>query len=394
MIKGHFFEEGKKLKYGMVGGGPGSFIGPVHRAAIAMNGQAQIVAGSFSPIYDETLMTAKELGISEDRAYRSYEEMAEKEAQRDDGIDFVSITVPNYLHYKVAKAFLEKGINIVCEKPLCFTPKEAKELMELAAKNDVEFMVTYTYTGYPMIREARNIVQNNTLGNIRLIIAEYPQGWLAEPIEKEGQTQASWRTDPKYAGISNCVGDIGTHIENLAHFITDLEITSLSARLETFVEGRKLDDNAFILLKYENDASGSYWPSQIAIGNENSLKIRIYGTEGSLEWEQEHPNFLKLSMKGEPLKILSRGNDYLSSAAQMFTRLPSGHPEGYFEAFANLYRSFCNKLSAKKAGEKSDELFPTVVDGARGVKFVHDCVNSSNKGGEWVDASFEFGGEY
>ena len=394
MIKGHFFEEGKKLKYGMVGGGPGSFIGPVHRAAIAMNGQAQIVAGSFSHNYDLTLKTAKELGIPEDRAYRSYEEMAEKESQREDGIDFVSITAPNHLHYKVAKAFLEKGINIVCEKPLCFTPEEAKELMELASKNGVDFMVTYTYTGYPMVREARNIVQKNTLGKIRLIIAEYPQGWLAEPIEREGQTQASWRTDPKYAGVSNCVGDIGTHIENLAHFITGLEITSLSAKLETFVEGRKLDDNAFILLKYENGASGSYWSSQIAIGNENGLKIRIYGTEGSLEWEQEHPNFLKLSMKGEPLKILSRGNDYLSSEAQRYTRLPSGHPEGYFEAFANLYRSFCNKLFAKKVGEKSDELFPTVVDGARGVKFVHDCVKSSNKGGEWVDASFKFGGDY
>ncbi|WP_068345210.1 Gfo/Idh/MocA family protein [Kosmotoga arenicorallina] len=393
MIQGHFFEEGKKLKYGMVGGGPGSFIGPVHRAAIAMNGQAQIVAGSFSPIFEETLMTAKELGISEDRAYKSFEEMAEKEAQRDDGIDFVSITVPNYLHYKVAKAFLEKGINVVCEKPLCFTIEEAEELMDLAAKNDVEFMVTYTYTGYPMVREARELVRKNILGDIRLIIAEYPQGWLAEPIEKEGQTQASWRTDPKYAGISNCVGDIGTHIENLAHFITNLEITSLSARLETFVEGRRLDDNAFILLKYENNASGSYWPSQVAIGNENGLKIRIYGTKGSLEWEQEHPNFLKLSLIGEPLKILSRGNDYLSESAQMYTRLPSGHPEGYFEAFANLYRSFCNKLSAKKTGEKSDELFPTVIDGARGVKFVHDCVKSSNKGGEWIDASFKIGGE-
>lgn len=254
-------------------------------------------------------------------------------------------------------------------------------------------MVTYTYTGFPMVREARNLVLKNTLGEIRLIIAEYPQGWLSEPIEKEGQKQASWRTDPKYTGISNCVGDIGTHIENLAHFITDLNISSLSARLETFVEGRKLDDNAFILIKYDNNASGNYWASQVAIGNENGLKIRIYGTKGSIEWEQEHPNFLKLSLKGEPIRLLSRGNDYLSESAKNYTRLPAGHPEGYFEAFANLYRSFCNKLIASKNNEESDEIFPTVIDGAMGVKFIHDCVESSNKGGEWIDGSFNLGGE-
>jgi predicted dehydrogenase len=388
MIEGKLSGSKAKLTYGQVGGGPGAFIGPVHRAAIAMNGQATLVAGSFSNIYEETLETAKELGISDDRTYKTFQEMAEKEAERDDCIDFVSITVPNHLHFQVARAFLEKGINIVCDKPLCFSIDEAKELVELTREKNVEFMVTYTYTGYPMIREARSLVESGELGDIRAIVAEYPQDWLADPIERTGQQQASWRTDPRYAGISNCVGDIGTHIENLVHFVTKQEINKLSARLETFVEGRKLDDNAYILLQYESGASGNYWASQVAVGYENGLKLRIFGSEGSLEWFQEEPNKLFFTKKGKPKQILTRAAGYLHENAQAFSRLPAGHPEGYFEAFANLYKAYCDKLIAKKENTDSEEIFTDVIDGARGVKFVHDCVESSNKNSAWIDASF------
>ncbi len=389
MIEGKLSGSKAKLTYGQVGGGPGAFIGPVHRAAIAMNGQAKLVAGSFSNIYEETLQTAKELGISEERTYKTFQEMAEKEAEREDCIDFVSIAVPNHLHFQVAKAFLEKEINIVCDKPLCFSFEEAKELVELAREKKVEFMVTYTYTGYPMIREARSLVESGELGEIRTIVAEYPQDWLADPIERTGQQQASWRTDPRYAGISNCVGDIGTHVENLVHFVTKQEIKKLSARLETFVEGRKLDDNANILLQFESGASGNYWASQVAVGYENGLKLRVFGSEGSIEWFQEKPNRLFFTKKGKPKQIFTRGTDYLHENAQAFSRLPAGHPEGYFEAFANLYKVFCDKLIAKKENRDSDEMFTDVIDGARGVQFVHDCVESSNKNSTWIDASFK-----
>ncbi len=391
MIEGKDLEERGILTYGQIGGGEGSFIGPVHRTAIAMTGQAKIVAGSFSHDYQKTLNTAKILGISEERAYKDFEEMAEKEAEREDKPDFILITAPNHLHYKAAKAFLEKGFNIVCDKPLCFTVDEAKELVELAREKDVEFMVTYTYTGYPMVREARRLIASGKLGKIRVVMAEYPQDWLTDPIEREGQKQAVWRTDPKYAGISCCVGDIGTHVENLVHFVAGLKIKELAASLETFVEGRPLDDNAYILLKYEGSASGNYWSSQVAIGKANSLKIRVYGTEGSIEWEQENPELLKFTPKGGPTQYLVKGGGYLSESAQIATKLPGGHPEGYFEAFSNLYKFYISTLLAKKAGKKPDPewVFTDVIDGARGVHFVHKCVESSKKGTVWVDATFK-----
>ncbi|HID15413.1 MAG TPA: Gfo/Idh/MocA family oxidoreductase [Candidatus Atribacteria bacterium] len=381
----------KIIHYGQVGGGRNSFIGPVHRTAIEMNGNAKIVAGSFSRDYKETLKTAESLNISKDRAYQNFEEMAEKEFQRDDRIDFVVITTPNHLHYKAAKIFLEKGFNVVCDKPLCFTVEEAMELVNLTRKKDLEFMVTYTYTGYPMIREAKMLVKSEELGEIRIIMAEYPQDWLVDPIEKEGQKQAKWRTDPKYSGISCCVNDIGTHVENLMHFITDLKIKKLAANVETFVKGRSLDDNAYILLKYENGSSGSYWVSQVALGKVNNLKIRIFGTKGSLEWEQENPEILKFTKKGSPTQYLTKGRNYISDNIKNITRLPGGHPEGYFVAFSNLYKFYMDKLIAKKMGKKIEkmEVFPTVVDGARGVKFVHDCIKSSKNNSIWVDGGFE-----
>jgi predicted dehydrogenase len=393
MIEGKLSDTGASLLYGQIGGGPGSFIGPVHRAAIAMNNQAKLVAGSFSDIPSETVQVARDLGIDADRAYADFRDMAFHEGARTEGrIDFVIITVPNHIHFAVAKAFLEQGINVVCEKPMAFTEQEANELVALAGARKAEFMVTYTYTGYPMVREARNLVRTGALGTLRVVAAEYPQDWLADPIERGGTNrQAVWRTDPKYAGVSCCVGDIGTHIENLVHFITGLEIDKLAASLETFVEGRPLDDNAYMLLKYKGGASGNYWSSQVAIGKENGLRIRVYGTDGAIEWEQENPNVLRFQKKGGPLQLLTRGNGYLSAVAGHFTRLPAGHPEGYFEAFANLYRCFCNVLTAKKQGNTVDplDMFPTVVDGARGTKFVFDCVKSSKEGAAWVDASFD-----
>ena len=390
MIQGKDIESIDGLTYGQVGGGEGSFIGPVHRTVISMNGQARIVAGSFSHDYEKTLRTAKQLGISEDRAYKDFREMAEKEGQREDKIDFVVITAPNHLHYEAAKAFLENGINVVCDKPLCFTVEEAEDLIRITREKDLEFMVTYTYTGYPMVREAKKLIASGAIGKIRIVMAEYPQDWLADRVELEGNTQAVWRTDPKYAGISCSVGDLGTHVENLVHFITGLEIEKLSARLETFLEGRPLDDNAYILLKYNTGASGNYWVSQVAVGNANSLKIRVFGDEGSIEWEQENPEVLKISKKGGPTEYYVKGGGYLTGAGQSATRLPAGHPEGYFEAFANLYRFYENKLIAKKLHiePELDEVFPTVVDGARGVKFVHDCVKSSKNNSIWVDATF------
>lgn len=384
------FNEHGRLSYGMVGGSTGSFIGPVHRAAMAMNDQAKLTAGSFSQAFQQTLETGRAVGLDPERTYPDFLTMAEQEGARPDRIDFVVIAVPNHLHFPAAKAFLQQGIDVICEKPLTFSVEEADELVRLTRQCQREFMVAYTYTGYPMVREARSLVASGALGSIRVVAAEYPQGWLTDPIENTGHRQASWRTDPRYSGISGCVGDIGTHVENLVHFITGLEIDKLAARLEIMVPGRLLDDNAYILLRYKGGASGSYWSSQVAIGEENGLRIRVYGDKGALVWSHENPNLLRFQRKGEPIQILTRGSDYLSPEATRFVRVPAGHPEGYFEAFANLFRSFCNVLIARKEGCPADPLdtFPTVEDGARGVKFITDCVASSQQDSAWVDGSF------
>ncbi len=390
MTKEMVNDERGRLSYGMVGGSTGSFIGPVHRAAMAMNDQAKLTAGSFSQAFQQTLETGREVGLDPERTYPDFLTMAQREGARPDRIDFAVIAVPNHLHFPVAKAFLQQGIGVVCEKPLAFSLEEANELVRLTREFQQEFMVAYTYTGYPMVREARSLVASGALGSIRVVAAEYPQGWLADPIENTGHRQASWRTDPRYSGISGCVGDIGTHIENLVHFVTCLEIDKLAARLEIMVPGRLLDDNAYMLLRYEGGATGTYWSSQVAIGEENGLRIRVYGDKGALAWSHENPNILRLQRKGEPMQILTRGSGYLSPEAARFVRVPAGHPEGYFEAFANLFRSFCNVLIARKEGRTPDPLdtFPTVEDGARGVKFVTDCVQSSRLDSAWVDGSF------
>ena len=377
----------KKLRYGMVGGGKGAFIGDVHRKAIALDGLAELVAGSFSQSFENTLETGASLGVARDRLYATYGEMAAAEAARPDGIDFVSIVTPNALHYSVAKAFLNAGISVVCDKPLTFEEAEAKELGALAAKKGLLFGVTYTYTGYPAVKQAREMVRRGDIGEIRFVNAEYPQEWLATPSEREGSKQAAWRTNPALAGKSNCVGDIGSHAENMVSYITGLKIKSLCARLDTFVEGRPLDDNATIMVEYEGGAKGLYWASQIAIGYDNGLRIRIFGTKGTIQWSQENPNYLVVSKLGAPTVTLSRGRDGFYPHAQGYSRIPSGHPEGYFEAFANLYKTYISALAKLKAGEKltRDDLdFPTAEDGAQGVRFIGKCVESSKKGAAWI----------
>jgi predicted dehydrogenase len=376
------------FKYGMVGGGPGAFIGDVHRKAIALDGKSKIVAGSFSSLKEKTLEMGNSLGLSKDRAYSTYQEMAEKEAVREDGIDFVVIVTPNFLHYDIAKAFLKKGISIVCDKPLTTGLDQALELKKLAKENDCLFAVTYTYTGHVMAKEAQTIVQRGDIGDIRMVMGEYPQDWLVDILEKEGNRQAEWRADPKRAGKSNCVGDIGSHIENMVSFITGLKIKKLIANLDIFGAGRKLDDNAEILLRYNNGASGCYWCSQIAVGYDNALKVRIFGTKGTVEFEQENCNYLKVVKKGEPPQIYSRGCGYIYPEAAAFSRIPSGHPEGYFEAFANIYSSFADALLKKLSGVKVDESkagYPTIDMGIDGVRFITKTVESANKGNVWVD---------
>lgn len=376
-----------KLTYGMVGGGIGSFIGEVHRTAIRMLGNIDLVGGSFSRNYDNSLKTGESLGLQKERIYKDYIEMAEKEGKREDKIDFVSIVTPNNLHYPVAKKFLENGINVICEKPLVFEPSEAEELTRIAKANGLILAVTYTYSGYPMVKEAREMVRNGSIGNIRFIHGEYTQDWLASRAE-EVNKQASWRVDPNYAGKSNVVGDIGSHIENVVSYISGLEITSLCANLDTFVDGRKLDDNAVILLNFNNGAKGIYWCSQIAIGHDNDLKIRIYGDKGSLEWRQEEPNQLRFTKLGESTQIISRGRTELHPNVKPFSKLPSGHPEGYFEAMSNIYSSINNAIVAKKQGidfSQSEFDFPKGEDGLKGVTFINKCVESSLNSGAWVN---------
>jgi predicted dehydrogenase len=377
-----------RLTYGMVGGGPGAFIGDVHRKAIGLDGLASLAAGSFSKSFDKTKETGRALGLAEDRLYPDFEAMAAKEAARPDGIDFVVIVTPNAQHYPVAKAFLSKGIHVVCDKPLTFETAEAEELAMLARQKGLLFCVTYTYTGYPAVKQVREMVRRGELGELRYVNAEYPQEWLATPAEREGSKQAAWRADPKQSGKSNCVGDIGSHVENMVSYMTGLEIASLCARLDTFVEGRSLDDNATIMVNYKGGAKGLYWASQIAVGCDNGLRVRIFGSRGSVAWSQENPNYLTVSKLGEPTATLSRGRDGFHPQAQAYSRIPSGHPEGYFEAFANIYKTYIAALAKKLSGQALSEAdldFPQADAGTQGVKFIGKCVDSSHKGAVWVD---------
>jgi predicted dehydrogenase len=378
-----------KVTYGMVGGGPGSFIGDVHRKSINLDGLAEIVSGCFSRSVENTLKTGAALGLSNERLYKTFEEMAEEESKRPDKIDFVVITAQNYMHYPAAKAFLSRGIPVVCEKPLCFEVSEAEELAALAKKNNLLFCVTYVYTGNATAKQARELVRRGEIGEIIYINGEYPQEWLLAPAEKEGSKQAAWRTDPKQAGKSNSIGDIGTHVENMISYITGLKIKSLLARLDKLGPGdRVLDDNATVLLEYNNGAKGVIWTSQVAAGYDNALRVRIFGTKGSLELNAEASNYLKLAIFGGASSQLSRGRDPFYPHAQSYSRIPSGHPEGYFEAMANIYKTYINALVKQKEGKplsEEDLDFPSIEAGLDGVRFISKCVESSDKGAVWIN---------
>jgi predicted dehydrogenase len=376
-----------KLRYGMIGGGQGAFIGDVHRKSIAMDGQAEIVCGAFSQSYDNTLATGGSLGLPKERLYRTFEEMVRAEARRPDKPDFISIVTPNSTHYPAAKLALEHGFPVVCEKPLATTGRDALDLACLVRESGLLFCVTYAYSGYPIVKHLRDLIASGEIGEIRFVNGEYPQEWLATKLESTGQKQAAWRTDPKLAGASNCVGDIGSHIEYMAAYMTGLEIGSLCARLDHFGPDRPLDDNATIMVDFKSGARGVYWSSQIAAGHDNALRLRIYGTKGAVEWFQETPNTARISYLDRPTWTLSRGRDPMSDRARSLSRLPSGHPEGYFECFANVYSAFIAALAKKLRGEKlapADLDFPGVDDGVRGVRYIEKCVESSAKGAIWV----------
>ncbi len=373
----------RKLRAGIVGGGKGSFIGAVHRIAAELDDQAEVVAGSMSTDPQRARESAEAWYLK--RSYDSFEEMAEAESKLEDGIDLVMVTTPNHVHYSVAKTFLEHGIHVVCDKPMTFNLEQAQELVKLVESSKLIFALTHTYTGYPTVRQARYMVRQGEIGTIRKVLVEYMQDWLMQPEEKSGNKQASWRTDPTKSGIAGCVGDIGTHGENLLEFITGLKIASLSADLSTFVEGRALDDDANILLRLENGGKGVLTCSQIAAGEENALSIRIYGSKAGLEWHQMEPNSLVFKQPGKPQQILRSNQPYMSDESRAASRLPAGHPEGYFEAFANIYKMAINDIRRVESGEKPQGGYPTVYDGLRGMQFITKVVESSHKGAAWVD---------
>ena len=379
---------GRRLRLGMVGGGQGAFIGAVHRIAARLDDQYELVAGTLSTDPGRNRISAGELLIAPDRCYDSFQVMASTEAVRDDGIDVVAVVTPNHVHYAAARAFLEAGIHVICDKPLTTSLGDAESLAGLVEESGLIFALTHNYTGYPLVRHAREMVQQGVLGRIRVLQMEYPQGWLATKIEDEGQKQAEWRTDPERSGPAGCVGDIATHAINLAWFITGLEIEELAADLHTFVEGRLLDDNAHVLLRFSGGAKGMLWSSQIAPGNENALRIRIYGEKGGLAWDQENPNILTWSPLNDVPEKLTRAGNRLGQAAELATRIPAGHPEGYLEAFAQLYKDTAEQIIAKIQRREPDPaslLVPTVVDGVQGVRFIEKCVESQHIGGAWVE---------
>ena len=382
----------RPLRLGMVGGGRGAFIGGVHRLCARMDGQYELVAGALSSDPARARESGTDLLLASDRIYTSFAEMAAAEAKRPDGIEVVSIVTPNDSHHAIARAFLDRGIDVICDKPMTTTVEDALDLVQAVRRSGLIFGVTHNYTGYPMVRQAREMIAAGELGTIRVVQVEYVQDWLTTKLEDTGQKQAAWRVDPARAGVGGCLGDIGTHAHNLAGFVTGLAVRALAADLSRFVPGRQLDDNVHILLRFENGARGMLWSSQVAPGNENGLRLRVYGERAGLEWQQEHPNQLRVAPAGQPPRVLSRGGPNVGSAAALATRIPSGHPEGYLEAFANLYRDLAEQIRARRANRKPDPaalLVPTVEDGAHGVRFIHAAVESSARNAAWVDLQLQ-----
>ena len=374
-----------RIRLGMVGGGRGAFIGAVHRIASRIDDQYELVAGAFSSDPEKSAASAADLGVG--RSYGSYAEMAQKEARRKDGIEAVAIVTPNHMHAPVAMEFLKRGIHVICDKPLTATLPEAKKLAKAAQASGVIFALTHNYTGYPMIRQARELIASGELGDIRLVNVEYIQDWLAEPIEQTGQKQADWRTDPARSGAGGSTGDIGTHAFNLGNFVSGLTLDSLAADLQSFVPGRRVDDNAHVMLRYTSGARGTLWCSQVATGQENGLRLRIFGTKAGIEWEQENPNYLWVAPLGKPKYRLTRNGPGTGEAAARMSRIPSGHPEGYLEGFANIYAEAARAIIARRDGTPLDAAvtFPGLQEGLEGVAFVDACVRSSKRNGAWVN---------
>jgi len=375
----------RRIRLGMVGGGEGAFIGAVHRIAARLDDHYELVAGALSSTPEKALRSADALGLA--RGYPDYQTMAREEAARDDGIEAVAIVTPNDQHAPAAQAFLEAGIHVICDKPVTTTLADAERLRALTRSSGRLFAVTYNYSGYPMVRHARRLVREGALGDIRLVHVEYPQDWLTEPLESTGQKQAAWRTDPQRSGAGGCVGDIGTHAYQLAGFVSGLQPTQLCAELSTFVPGRALDDNVQVMLRYANGARGLLWASQVAPGNENALRLRIYGSRAGLEWQQEQPNHLRFTPFGEAPRTVSRGTASANADAARVTRLPSGHPEGYLEGFATVYAEIAQAIHAAREGRPvpAEVDFPTIEDGVHGVAFIEAAVRSSAAGAAWVD---------
>ena len=385
-IEGSTTSSSRRIRLGMVGGGRDAFIGGVHRIASRIDDRYELVAGAFSSTPEKSKASAADLGVAPDRAYGDYVEMAKREARLKNGIEAVAIVTPNHMHYPVAREFLKRGIHVICDKPLTSTLADAKKLKKAAEASGALFVLTHNYTGYPMIRQARAMIAGGELGRIRLVQVEYAQDWLSENLEETGQKQAGWRTDPARSGLGGSTGDIGTHAFNLASFVSGLELDQLCADLDSFVEGRQLDDNGHVLMRFSGGAKGMLWCSQVAPGNENALKLRIYGEKGGLEWAQEDPNYLWFTPLGQPKRLLTRNGAGAGAAGQRVSRIPGGHPEGYLEGFATIYTEAAEAIIAHRDGSPlpKDVMFPGIEDGLAGVAFVTACVDSSKRGSAWV----------
>jgi predicted dehydrogenase len=386
-IEGSSGTRPRRIRLGMVGGGKDAFIGAVHRIASRIDDDFELVAGALSSTPEKSRASGAALGLAPERVYDDFEAMAKREVRLRDGIEAVAIVTPNHMHAPAARAFLRRGVHVICDKPLTATLPEAKKLAKAAAEADALFVLTHNYTGYPMIRQARAMIAEGLLGPIRVVQVEYAQDWLATPLEASGQKQAGWRTDPARTGAGGSTGDIGTHAFNLAAFVTGLRLESLAADLQTFVPGRRVDDNGHVLLRYEGGARGMLWCSQVAPGSENALRLRVFGEKAGLEWAQEDPNYLWHAPLGEPKRLLRRGGAGVGAEAARVTRVPAGHPEGYLEGFATIYAEAARAIRARQAGEPipPEVAFPSIEDGVAGVAFVDACVRSARRDGAWVE---------
>jgi predicted dehydrogenase len=385
-IEGKADTAGRRIRLGMVGGGRDAFIGGVHRIAARLDDKFELVAGALSSTPEKSQASGADLGLDPSRVYDDFRQMAIREARLKTGIEAVAIVTPNHMHVPAAKEFLRRGIHVICDKPLASRLFDAKTLASAAARADALFVLTHNYTGYPMVRQARELVADGELGEIRVVQVEYPQDWLSEKLEETGMKQAAWRTDPERSGAGGSTGDIGTHAYNLARFVTGLELEELCADLHCFVEGRALDDNGHVMLRFKGGAKGMLWCSQVAPGNENALRIRVYGTRGGLSWEQENPNYLWVTPLGEPKRLITRGGAGARDVANRVSRIPPGHPEGYLEGFANIYSEAAEAILAHREGRKlaDDVMFPGISDGVEGMAFVDACVRSSKMGARWT----------